>query len=328
MRPKRSGEFEIIARYFAPLSAGVPGAFGLTDDAAFLEVPEGQELVVKTDSIVAGVHFMPDDPPDLIARKVLRRNLSDLAAKGAVPRWYLLDAAFPKDVSDRWIARFAKGLAQDQAEFDVHLVGGDTKATPGRATFAVTLLGLVRATWGLHRHGARAGDEIYVTGTIGDAALGLLVRRGELKFLNAEPRRYLVGRYRLPRPRVAAGPQLLGVATSAIDISDGLVADLGHICETSKVAAVIEEERLPLSAAAKAVMTRRPQMVTQVLSGGDDYEILFTAPASATKIVERLARGSNVPMTRIGRITAGTGVTVLDPDGRPRKLARAGWVHF
>lgn len=328
MPPKRSGEFEIIARYFAPLAAGVPGAYGLTDDAAFLDVPAGQELVAKTDSVVAGVHFMPDDPPDSIARKVLRRNLSDLAAKGAVPRWYLLDAAFPKDIGDRWIARFANGLAHDQAEFDVHLVGGDTKATPGRATFAVTLLGLVAAGRGLHRHGARAGDEIYVTGTIGDAALGLHARHGALKFLKSGPRAYLLGRYRLPQPRVAAGPQLRGVATATIDISDGLVADLGHVCETSRVAAVIEENLLPLSAAAKAVLARRPKLIADVLGGGDDYEILFTAPPSAMQTIARVADASRVPMTRIGRITEGAGVTVLDPGGRRRKLARTGWMHF
>lgn len=328
MRPKRSGEFEIIARYFAPLAAGVPGAFGLTDDAAFLDIPEGQELVAKTDSVVAGVHFLPDDPPDLIARKVLRRNLSDLAAKGAVPHWYLLDAAFPKDVGDRWIGRFAKGLARDQAEFDVHLVGGDTKATPGRATFAVTLLGLVGARSALHRHGARPGDDIYVTGAIGDAALGLHARRGGLKFLSARSRAYLIDRYRLPRPRVALGPQLLGAATAAIDISDGLVADLGHVCETSRVAAVIEEDRVPLSTAVQAVLARRPKLIADVLSGGDDYEILFTAPASAADGIERLAGASRVPMTRIGRITDGAGVTVLDAAGRRRKLARAGWMHF
>lgn len=329
MTPKQSGEFEIIARYFAPLAAGVPGALGLTDDAAFLEVPEGQELVAKTDSAVATVHFLPDDPPDMISRKVLRRNLSDVAAKGAVPRWYLLDAAFPRDVGNAWIAGFARGLAHDQAEFGVHLVGGDTKATPGPATFAITLLGLVRASWGLRRSGARAGDGIYVTGTIGDGALGLLARRGEFRFLKPRPRDYLIGRYRLPQPRVAVGPQLLGVATAAIDISDGLVADLGHICETSKLAAIVEEALLPLSPPAKAVLAARPQLIANVLGGGDDYEILFTAPASAEKVLEHVAGAAKVPITRIGRMEAGKGgVTVLGPNGRRRAIARAGWTHF
>jgi thiamine-monophosphate kinase len=328
MAAKRSGEFEIIARYFAPLAAGVPGAFGLTDDAAFLEVPNGHELVVKTDSAVATVHFLPDDPPDMIARKVLRRNLSDLAAKGAAPRWYLLDAAFPKEAGDAWIAGFAQGLANDQAEFGVHLVGGDTKATPGLATFAITLLGVVRAKSGLHRNGAQVGDGVYATGTIGDGALGLLARRGELEFLKPREREHLVSRYRLPQPRVTVGPQLLGVATAAIDVSDGLVADLGHICETSNVAAVIEERSLPLSAAAKAVLAKQPDLMLNVLGGGDDYEILFTAPDSAAKALGRAATAAKVPITRIGRIAAGKGVTVLDASGGRRELAHAGWTHF
>lgn len=328
MPTKRSGEFEIIARYFAPLAAGVPGAFGLTDDAAFLEVPDGHELVAKTDSAVETVHFLPDDPPDTIARKVLRRNLSDLAAKGATPRWYLLDAAFPQQVEDAWIAGFARGLGRDQGEFGVHLVGGDTKATPGPATFAITLLGLVPAARGLRRNGARAGDGVYMTGTVGDGALGLLARRGELEFLKPRARDHLVGRYRLPQPRVAVGPQLLGVATASIDISDGLVADLGHICETSNVAAVVEEPRLPLSAAAKAVLAERPDLLPTVIGGGDDYEILFAAPDSAATVLERVASESKVPITRIGRIEAGKGVTVLNASGGRRELARAGWTHF
>lgn len=328
MPSKKSGEFAIIARYFAPLAAGVPGALGLRDDAAFLAIPKGQELVAKTDSIVASAHFFPDDPPDLIARKVLRRNLSDLAAKGAVPRWYLLDAAFSKNAGEAWIARFARGLARDQAEFGVRLVGGDTTATPGPATFAVTLLGLVRAGRALRRGGAKAGDDVYVTGTIGDGALGLLARRGELRFLKPKARDYLVGRYRLPQPRTALGPRLLGVANAAIDISDGLVADLGHVCATSKLAAVIDETLLPLSTPAKAALAKRPRLIARVLTGGDDYEILFTAPAAAATALARLAKAAKVPMTRIGRMEKGRGVTVLDAKRRPRKLAQGGWAHF
>ncbi len=325
---RRSGEFELIARYFAPLADQVPGALGLRDDVAFLEVPDGQDLVAKTDSAVAGVHFLADDPPDLIARKVLRRNLSDLAAKGAVPRWYLLDCAFARDVTDRWIATFAKGLARDQEEFDIRLVGGDTKETPGPATFAITALGLVRATWGLRRSGAHAGDSVYVTGTIGDGALGLLARRGELKSLKPKLRDHLIGRYRLPQPRVGLGHHLLGVATASIDVSDGLVADLGHICETSGLGATIEEARVPLSPAAKAALSGKPSLIDTVLTGGDDYEILFTAPASAEKVLEHLAKEHRVPITRIGRMESGKGVTVLTAAGNPRDLGRAGWTHF
>jgi thiamine-monophosphate kinase len=325
---RKRGEFELIARYFAPLAAAVPGALGLRDDAAFLEVPDGQELVAKTDSVIAGVHFLADDPPDLIARKALRRNLSDLAAKGAVPRWYLLDAAFPRAVDERWIAGFAKGLARDQAEFDIHLIGGDTQATPGPATFSITALGLVRATWGIRRSGARPGDNLYVTGTIGDAALGLLAARGELRSLKPKQRSYLIDRYRVPQPRVALGHHLLGVATASIDISDGLVADLGHICETSKVAAVLEEALVPLSPAAKAAVVGKPALMEQILTGGDDYEILFVAPASSEKVLEHLAAEHKVAVTRIGRIESGRGLKLLSASGKPRDLARGGWAHF
>lgn len=326
--PKKSGEFEIIAKYFAPLAARVPGALGLKDDAAFLEIPEGHELVAKTDAAVATVHFMADDPPDLIARKTLRRNLSDLAAKGAVPRWYLLDAAFPRDVGDAWISGFARGLARDQEEFDVHLVGGDTKSTPGPATFAVTLLGLVKASWALYRAGAHPGDDIYVTGTIGDGALGLLARKGELGSVKVRAREQLIDRYRLPRPRVALGPQLVGVATAALDVSDGLVADAGHLADASNLAIVIEEKLVPLSAPARQAVSDKPELIERVLTGGDDYEILFAAPASAAKVLEHLANESKVPITRIGRTEKGKGVTVLDTSGRRRELAQGGWVHF
>jgi thiamine-monophosphate kinase len=328
MAGRKRGEFELIAKYFAPLAAGVPGALGLKDDAAFLKVPAGQELVAKTDAAVSGVHFLPDDPPDLIARKVLRRNLSDLAAKGAAPRWYLLDATFPRDVADSWIARFARGLARDQKEFGVSLVGGDTKATPGPATFAITLLGLVRATRGVRRSTAEAGDDVFVTGTVGDGALGLLARQGELGFVTTKLRERLIDRYRLPRPRVSVGPRLLGIATAAIDISDGLVGDLGHICETSKLGAVIEEALLPLSPGAKAALAERPQLIRRVLTGGDDYEILFTAPGSAAKALARLAKETGVPITRIGRMRAGKAVTVLDAAGRKRDVGQGGWLHF
>lgn len=324
---KRSGEFERIARYFAPLAAEVPGALGLRDDVAFLEVPEGQELVVKTDAIVEGVHFLPDDPPELIARKVLRVNLSDLAAKGAHPRWYLLDAAFRRDQDDAWLAAFTRGLAKDQAEFEVRLVGGDTVATPGPSTFAVTALGLVKASWGLKRSGAHPGDDIFITGTLGDAALGLLVRRNELSGLKPKLRDHLVDRYRLPRPRVTLGPHLLGVATAALDVSDGLVADLGHLCEASKLGAVVEEALLPLSPAAKAALAAQPGLIERVLTGGDDYEILFSAPASADKVLERLAREFKTPITRIGRTVAGKGVSVIDARGKRRHIERGGWTH-
>lgn len=332
-KPNFPGEFELIARYFAPLASGFPGAYGLLDDAAVIVPPPGHELVAKTDAIVGGVHFLPDDPADLIARKALRVNLSDLAAKGAVPRAYLLDIMLPKTVSESWIAAFARGLAQDQSEYGVHLIGGDTDSTPGPIAIAITALGDIPTGRMLRRNGARAGDAIFVTGTIGDAALGIEVLRGEFPSLDAKAAAFLVDRYRLPLPRVTLGPRLVGLANATIDVSDGLVADLQHICEGSGLVAVVEAPRVPLSAAARAALAIRPERVADVLTGGDDYEIVFTAPPAATKELTELSRALDVPIAAIGRMqTPSTGtrdrVTVLDNTGKPLALHRGGWVHF
>lgn len=327
------GEFELIARYFAPLARGFAGAFDLTDDAAVIAPAAGHELVVKTDAIVAGVHFLADDPADLVARKALRVNLSDLAAKGAVPKAYLLDLILPAATSAGWLEAFARGLAADQAEFGVHLIGGDTDLTPGPLTLAVTALGEVEAGRMLRRNSARAGELLFVTGTVGDAALGLMAQRGQLRELTAQAADFLIDRYRLPRPRTSLGPRLVGVVRATIDISDGLVADLAHICEASGVSAVVEARKVPLSAAARAAVTSEPALLAAVFAGGDDYEILFTAPPDAADGLARLSAGLSVPITAIGRIEAAPagaapGVMVVDSGGRPLALPRGGWTHF
>ena len=313
-------EFDLIARHFAPLSSGAPDAFGLTDDAALVEVGPGRRLVATKDMIVAGVHFLADDPADLIARKLLRVNLSDLAAMGARPRAYLLAIALPRDTDDGWIAGFAAGLGADQAEFAVHLIGGDTVATDGPLTASITALGEVDTDHAIRRAGARSGDTIYVSGSLGDAALGLLARRGELAGLDDTTKAFLIDRYRLPRPRVELGQRLQGVASAAIDISDGLVADLGHICAQSGVGAEIEAGRVPLSPAARSALDASPELMTSVLTGGDDYELLFTARA-----VDGLS--ADPPITAIGRITDGSGVRVLDDAGVPMTFSAAGYRH-
>jgi len=327
------GEFELIARYFAPLARGFPGAYGLLDDAAVIAPAPGHELVAKTDAIVGGVHFLLDDPPDLIARKALRVNLSDLAAKGAVPRAYLLDIMLPKTLTESWIAGFARGLAQDQDEYRVHLIGGDTDSTPGPVSIAIAAFGEVPTGRMLRRSRARAGDTVFVTGTIGDSALGIEVLRNALPDVGAVAATFLVERYRLPRPRVALGPRLVGLANAAIDISDGLVADLRHVCEVSELAAVVEASRVPLSAAACGVLAARPGYLAAVLTGGDDYEILFTAPPAAAEDLGRLSRTLDVPITPIGRMKTPSSatedrVTVLDGNGRAMVLGRGGWAHF
>jgi thiamine-monophosphate kinase len=316
-------EFDLIARYFAPLSAGFPGALGLTDDAAFLPPDAGHETVVTVDAIVGGVHFLPDDPPDLIARKLVRVNLSDLAAKGATPFAVLLSAAFPHGTGDDWLRVFADGLGRDLCEFRVALIGGDTVSTPGPLTLSLTALGRVEAGRGLRRSGAAAGDTIWVSGSIGDGALGLLVATGKLP-----PDAHLLDRYRLPRPRLEVGPPLVGLATAAMDVSDGLVQDLGHMMRASGVRGEVEAARVPLSPQVASSLAADHSLLATVLTGGDDYELLFTAPPAAAPALSALAGTSGVALTPIGQVVAGQGVAVFGADGRPLALGRGGWRHF
>jgi thiamine-monophosphate kinase len=330
--PAMPGEFALIARYFAPLAQGFPGADGLRDDVAVIAPAPGCELAVKSDAIVAGVDFPPDEAADLVARKALRVNLSDLAAKGAVPRAYMLDLILPEIVREPWIAAFAAGLAQDQAEYGVHLIGGDMSSTSGPVVIAVTAFGDAPAGQIMRRGGAHAGDTVFVSGTIGDAALGLAVLQGRLPAPDAAAAAFLVDRYRVPQPRLTLGPKLLGLARATIDVSDGLVADLHHICEVARLDAVVEAARLPLSAAARAMAGREPRLLRTVLTGGDDYEILFTAPAAQAAAIAALSRALGVPVTAIGHMAAAAGdaprVTVVDAAGHPVALDGEGWMHF
>jgi thiamine-monophosphate kinase len=327
------GEFELIARYFAPLARAFPGAYGLLDDAAVISPASGNELVVKSDVIVGGIDFLPDDPADLVARKALRVNLSDLAAKGAVPRAYLLDLILPNTIDEPWIAAFADGLALDQAEYGVHLIGGDMSSTSGPITIAITALGEAPVGQIIRRGAAQGDDIVFVTGTIGDAALGLSVLRAKPTTLDAASSTFLVDRYQLPQPRVALGPQLIDIATAGLDVSDGLVADLWHICEVSRLAAVIEARSVPLSPAARIAIAGDSRCLATALTGGDDYEILFTAPPAASDRIGELSRSFGVPITPLGRMTALSGadqprVVVLDNLGRPLHFASEGWTHF
>ncbi len=302
-------EFALIAQHFRPLAG--PGALNLQDDAAVLAPPPGRELVLTCDAMVAGVHFLPDDPPDLVGRKLLRVNLSDLAAKGATPIGYLMTVSTPRDTPDDWYAGFAAGLLQDQKEYGVTLLGGDTTSTPGPISLSLTILGHVAPGQAVHRMGARPGDGIFVTGTIGDGALGLAVARGRL----SDPSGFLLSRYRLPRPRV--GLAIAGIASAGMDISDGLVQDLGHICRASNLAAEIDVAQVPLSPQARAA---GPEWLPICLTGGDDYELLLAIPPG---------RETGIPVTRIGAFRSGPpDVIVRGLDGKPMNLARGGWSHF
>ena len=325
---KRPGEFELIAELFAPLAASYPGALDLKDDAALIETPAGQYLVATTDTLVSGVHFLPDDPPDSVARKLLRVNLSDLAAKGARPTVYLLALSMPESIDMTWLRAFAAGLAADQKEFGIALAGGDTTSTPGPLTLTVTALGEIGQGKEIRRSGARVGDSVFVSGTLGDAALALKALKGELGGLGEADRAALIARYRLPQPRLGLGQALVGIATACCDVSDGLIADLGHICAASAVGAEVAAGHLPLSPAARAALGGNPDLIASIAAGGDDYELVFTAPPRRAAEVRARADDAGVAVTEIGRCVAERGVTLLDAERRPISLVAGGWRHF
>ncbi|CAM5765012.1 thiamine-monophosphate kinase [Labrys miyagiensis] len=326
----RLTEDQLISRFFAPL-ATASGARGLTDDAATLSVPQGQHLVVTTDALVAGVHFLPDDPPDLIARKSLRVNLSDLAAKGARPLAYTLCLALPENWSEDWLARFAEGLRQDGEEFDFALLGGDTVKTPGPLTVAVNAFGMTPTERIPRRDGARPGDSLYVTGTIGDGALGLLTRtgRGDLDALPEEDRSYLTRRYLLPQPRSALAGAVLAHASASMDISDGFVGDLAKLLRASQVSADVELEAVPLSRAVRNACAHDPACLERALTGGDDYEILCAVPLGERSVFEGMARAFGVPVAWVGTVTSGDHpARFLTADGRERTFSHGSFSHF
>ena len=325
------GEFGRIRQFFAPLAG--PGGLGLRDDAALVECAKGQQIVLTVDAMVEGVHYLPDDPPDLVARKLLRVNLSDLAAKGARPLHYLLVTALPSRLDDQWVARFAAGLAEDQRHFGVDLLGGDSVATTGPAVLSLTALGEVALGAEVRRSGAREGDRVWVSGTIGDAFLGLGVLRGAYVDFAPGDREALTARFQLPAPRTQLGLRLAGIAHAMCDVSDGLIADLGHICEASEVGATVQLAAVPLSAPARRLAQEEPELPVRLATAGDDYELLFTAPQSATGAIEQLAAELALPITPIGTIRGGTSergaeVSLVAADGRPIPVAAAGYRHF
>ncbi|MGH6876916.1 MAG: thiamine-phosphate kinase [Rhizomicrobium sp.] len=326
--PQRPGEFELIAKLFAPLARDAPGAFGLTDDVAVLAPPAGMDVVLKTDSLIEGVHFLRNDPASTVAQKALRRALSDLAAKGVEPCAYLLALALPCWPDITWLRELARGLAADQAEFGVSLLGGETNATPGPLTITVTAIGYVPEGALIRRNGARSGDLIFVTGAIGDAGGGLSLLREEENEVSADARNCLVSRYRLPVPRLAFGLALRGLASASIDVSDGLLADIGHIAETSHVRIEIDAGHVPLSAFLRELWGDDLEARKRASGAGDDYEIAFTAPPSAVEALRASARRTATAVTKIGRVALGGGVALLDLSGTEIEVERRGYTHF
>lgn len=324
---KASGEDDLIARYFRPLATD-PGAFGLVDDAALLK-SSGDDLVVTTDAIIEGVHFLPDDPPGTVARKALGVNLSDLAAKGAVPAGFVLTLAL-REARDEWLAPFARALGEDASAFGCPVLGGDTVSTPGPLMISVTAFGRVPPGKMVRRTTAKPGDRIAVTGTIGDAALGLRVLKGiASEGLDTAARELLVQRYRVPQPRSALALAVRDHASAAMDVSDGLAGDLAKLCAASGVSAAVDLGAVPLSAPARALLANSSADIETMVSGGDDYEVLCAVPENRWDSFVAAAQQAGVQVTAIGRIEAGTAAPrFLNTTGQPVVLKRLSYSHF
>jgi len=321
-----SAEDDLIARYFRPLATHA-GALGLVDDAAVLAA-SGEDIVVTTDAIVEGVHFLPDDPPETLARKALRVNLSDLAAKGATPAGFVLTLAL-RDINERWLAPFAQALGEDAATFGCPLLGGDTVSTPGPLMISVTIFGKLPAGTMVRRSGAQPGDIVAVTGTIGDAALGLACLKGKKMLDDESACEALIARYRMPQPRNALAEAIRTHANAAMDISDGLAGDLAKLCAASKVSATVEAAAIPLSDPARRILSSGTAGMEMLIAGGDDYEVLCTIPENRWDAFREAAGRAGVAVAAIGRMQKGTAVPVfLDASNMPMPLKRLSYSHF
>jgi thiamine-monophosphate kinase len=330
IRDGLSGEERLIERYFKPL-ATTENAFGLGDDAAVLTPPAGCDLILTTDGVIAGVHFLPGDPPQSIARKALRMNLSDLAAKGATPAGFLLSIALPANIPESWIAGFAEGLGQDINHYGCPLLGGDTDHTPGPLSISIAAFGTAPHGAMVRRATAKLGDIIAVTGTIGDAALGVLIHRdadlAKRWRLSSAAKEHLKERYLLPQPRNVLAESLRAHVSAAMDVSDGLAGDLAKLCRASALAAEIDVAAVPLSDAARAALAADPKLIEKILTGGDDYEIVLTLPEAKFGILRAATANAGVPLAKIGRVTSGQGVRLLR-DGKALSFARPSYSHF
>jgi len=314
------GEFEQIAQIMAPLAEKAEGAFALQNDGAVFSHAPGDEFVVTTDTLIAGVHFFADDAPEDIACKLLGVNLSDLAAMGATPAYYTLNASYPGDIKVSWIKSFAKGLYSTQSRYGLHLLGGDTTRTQGPMILSLSAYGTLKQGKSLPRQGAQAGNLLCVTGTIGDAALGLQVAQRKLK----DPSGSLLSRYLRPEPRVELGQRLPGLAITCLDVSDGLTCDFEHM----QVGGDIFVNDIPLSPAARHALKQDSALLPAILNGGDDYELLFTIDAKDRNILTKLADETHTKITVIGRITDKNETRLLRADGTQLTDLQKGYRHF
>jgi thiamine-monophosphate kinase len=326
----RLSEDDLIARFFAPLAG--EGGLGLRDDAALLRPDPGHDLILTVDALVAGVHFFPDDPPGAVAVKALGVNVSDLAAKGASPAGFLLSLALPDEWTEPWLAAFAAGLGEAARAFACPLLGGDTVRANGPLSLSVTAVGQVPEGRMVRRAPARTGDRLCVTGTIGDAALGLDLRRGTdapwMASLAEAERAFLLDRYLRPRPRVALGPVLREHARAAMDVSDGLAGDLAKMMRASSVSAVVDLSGVPLSAAARAALAAEARLMDRIVTGGDDYEILCTVPEANVPAFLAAGAAAGVPAAVIGTVVEGEGPPAFWDEGGERRFTRGSFSHF
>ncbi|MCX2723297.1 thiamine-phosphate kinase [Roseibium salinum] len=328
----RPGEFELIRRYFAPLAKD-PGSLGLTDDAAVLTPRPGVDLVLTKDMLAADVHFFADDAPEAIAAKALRVNLSDLAAKGARPRGYLMGLALPADWTEGWVARFCNGLAADQQAYGVHLLGGDTIRSSNGLQVSITAIGEVDTGKAVRRSGARPGDILFVSGTIGDAAAGLHARLdpdfSRVHDLTQDEERHILNRYLLPRPRTGLAGPVTGFATAAMDISDGLIADSAHMARASGVGLSIDLSKVPLSGALQRLKMNARHEFMRCFNGGDDYEILASVSKDKAAAFQKAAAAAGCPVTEVGLVEEGSGTVRLHDAGQSLDLSTGGgFRHF
>lgn len=317
-------EFVLIKKYFSPLSKKYKGALSLADDAAIFSGKEN--FVVTKDLMVEGVHFFNGADPEKLAQKLLRVNLSDIAAMGAVPKFYLLGLTLPKNIKESWLKAFAAGLKKDQEKYKISLIGGDTTAHDGPIILSLTMVGETRKNI-LKRSGAKKGDFIYVTGTIGDAFLGLNILEDKIK----EKAEFLIERFNLPTPRLDVSNKIVGIANSCVDISDGLAADLSHILTASKVSAEIFLDKIPVSKQAKKILERKPHLIKEMITCGDDYELCFTVPPQKEIELLRIFSGSKTKITKIGRVINSGGAAILniyDMAGEKVVLEKKGFQHL
>ncbi len=326
------GEDELIETYFAPLAAGFEGALGLKDDCARLEAPAGHELVLTMDAVAEGVHFFANDAAADIAWKALAVNVSDLVAKGARPLVYLMSLAFPERPRDAWLGEFAAGLGAAQDRFGIVLAGGDTDRRPGPFAVTITAIGSVPKGRMVRRTAGKAGDRLFLSGSVGDSALGLMLRRdascASALGLDADGARHLLARYLRPEPRLGLAPVLSALASAGMDVSDGLVKDCGRLASASGLSATLDGAKLPFSPPLRMAIGRHPELFRVAVTGGDDYEVLAAVPPERAQAFAEAAAGVGVTVAEIGSLAAGSGVAVTGPDGAVLAIDTPGWDHF